>query len=111
METAINFGVWSLVPLIFALITVFWTRSAIFSLFSGTLIGVMMMGYNPDATMWGLDPAGGLVKLIVVSLDGEFIRICLIITFIVILFELFKRAGVLVAFANKVSKTGTSPKK
>ncbi len=111
METAISFGVWSLVPLIFALITAFWTRSAIFSLFSGSLIGVMMMGYNPDATMWGLDPAGGLVKLIAASLDGEFIRISVIIIFIGILFELFKRAGVLVAFANKVSKTGTSPKK
>jgi len=111
METAISFGVWSLVPLIFALITAFWTRSAIFSLFSGSLIGVMMMGYNPDATMWGLDPAGGLVELIAASLDGEFIRISVIIIFIGILFELFKRAGVLVAFANKVSKTGTSPKK
>lgn len=63
METAFNFGVWSLVPLIFALITVFWTRSAIFSLFSASLIGVILMGYNPDATMWRLDPAGELVKL------------------------------------------------
>ena len=111
MESAVNFGAWSLVPLIFALVIAFWTRSAIFSLFAGCLIGVMMMGYDPQATLLGLDPAGGLVKLIAASLDGEFIRICVIIIFIGILFELFKRAGVLVAFAEKVSKTGTSPKK
>ena len=111
MDSAVNFGVWSLVPLVFALVTAFWTRSAIFSLFVGCLIGVMMMGYNPEASLFGLDPAGGLVRLIASSLDGEFIRICVIIIFIGILFELFKRAGVLVAFANKVSKTGTSPKK
>lgn len=35
----------------------------------------------------------------------------MIIIFIGILYELFKRAGLLVAFANKVSKTGKSPKK
>lgn len=111
MEATINFGVWALLPLILALITAFWTRSAIFSLFAGCLVGVMMMGYNPDEFMMGIDPAGDFVKLIAASLDGEFIRICVIIIFIGILFELFKRAGVLVAFANKVSKTGTSPKK
>tara|TARA_R110002096_G_scaffold367840_1_gene561126 strand:+ start:68263 stop:69693 length:1431 start_codon:yes stop_codon:yes gene_type:complete len=111
MESVVNYGVWSLVPLVFALVTAFWTRSAIFSLFAGCLIGVMMMGYNPEASFFGLDPAGGIVRLIAGSLDGEFIRICVIIIFIGILFELFKRAGVLVAFANKVSKTGTSPKK
>lgn len=111
MENAVNFGIWSLVPLIFSLITAFWTRSAIFSLFSGCLIGVMMMGYDPDAPLWGIDPAGGLVNLFAISLDGEFIRICTIIIFIGILFELFKRAGVLVAFAKKVSKSGSSPKK
>ena len=111
MESTINFGVWSLVPLIFALVTAFWTRSAIFSLFAGCLIGVVMMDFDPNAALFGIDPAGGIVSLIAASLDGEFIRICVIIMFIGILFELFKRAGVLVAFANKVSKTGTSPKK
>lgn len=111
MEAAVNFGAWSLMPLIFALITAFWTRSAIFSLFIGCLIGVMMMEYNPAANLMGIDPAGGFVRLIEVSLDGEFIRICVIIIFIGILFEQFKRAGVLLAFANKVSKTGTSPRK
>ncbi|MEZ5758863.1 MAG: Na+/H+ antiporter NhaC family protein [Emcibacteraceae bacterium] len=111
METAVNYGVWSLVPLIFALVTAFWTRSAIFSLFAGCLIGVMMLDYDPLATLYGLDPAGGLVRLIENSLGGEFIRICVIIIFIGILFELFKRAGVLVTFADKVSKTGTSPRK
>ena len=101
MESVINFGVWSLLPLVLALITAFWTRSAIFSLFSGCLVGVMMMGYDPSASLWGIDPAGGLVKLIENSLGGEFIRICVIIIFIGILFELFNRAGVLVAFAQK----------
>ncbi len=110
MESVINFGVWSLLPLVLALITAFWTRSAIFSLFSGCLVGVMMMGYDPSASLWGIDPAGGLVKLIENSLGGEFIRICVIIIFIGILFELFKRAGVLVAFAQKVSRGGTSPR-
>lgn len=110
METAIDYGVWSLVPLIFAITTAFFTRSAIFSLFVGCLIGVVMMDFDPSATLLGLDPAGGFVKLIAGSLDGEFIRICVIIMFIGILFEQFKRAGVLVAFANKVSNTGTSPK-
>ncbi|MBT5186755.1 MAG: transporter [Kordiimonadaceae bacterium] len=111
METVINYGVWSLVPLVFSLVTAFWTRSAIFSLFAGCLIGVLMLGFDPSASFMGLDPAGGLVRLFAASLDGEFIRICVIIIFIGILFELFKRAGVLLAFANKVSKTGTSPKK
>ena len=110
METTIDYGVWSLVPLIFSLVTAFWTRSAIFSLFAGCLIGVMMMGFNPEASLFGLDPAGGLVKLIAISLDGEFIRICVIIIFIGILFELFKRAGVLLAFANKVSKNRVNTK-
>ncbi len=110
MESAINYGIWSLVPLIFAIVAAFLTRSAIFSLFSGCLIGVIMMDFDPSAALMGIDPAAGFVRLIADSLDGEFIRICVIIMFIGILFELFKRAGVLVAFANKVSGKGTSPK-
>ena len=111
MEATIEFGVWSLVPLIFAIVTAFLTRSAIFSLFAGCLIGVVMMGFDPSAVLFGFDPAGGFVKLIADSLDGEFIRICVIIMFIGILFELFKRAGVLVAFASKVSKAGGGSRK
>ncbi len=110
MESIINYGIWSLAPLLFAIVTAFLTRSAIFSLFAGSLIGVVMMDFDPAAALMGFDPAGGFVRLIANSLDGEFIRICVIIMFIGILFELFKRAGVLVAFANKVSRTGTSPK-
>jgi Na+/H+ antiporter NhaC len=110
MEAVIDYGVWSLAPLVFAIMTAFITRSAIFSLFAGCLIGVVMTSFDPAARMAGIDPAGGFVKLIAISLDGEFIRICVIIIFIGILFEMFKRAGVLVAFAQKVSKTGTSAK-
>jgi len=104
MESAVNFATRSRVSLIFALISVFCTRRAIFLLFAGCLIGVIMMGYDTSTTLFGLDSAGSLVRLIAASLDGEFIRICVIIIFIGILFELFKRAGVLVAFTKKVSK-------
>ncbi len=52
-------GIWSLAPLIIALIIAFKTRSAAFSLLVGSGIGVVMLG---------ADPARGLSELFQSSL-------------------------------------------
>lgn len=103
MEADFSFGIWSLLPLAFALLTAFWTRSAIFALFLGCLIGVFMIGFSTSSGAF--NPVYGLSDLIQSSLSGgEFIWISLIIVFIGILFELFKCSGVISAFAESVSK-------
>lgn len=109
MEAAINFGAWSLAPLAIALFTAFWTRSAIFALFMGCVSGVLMIGFGE--TSGPFNPIYGLSDLIQNSLGGgEFIWISLIVVFIGILFELFKRSGVITKFAESVSKQCETPR-
>ncbi len=103
MESDVSFGIWSLLPLAFALVTAFWTRSAIFALFVGCLIGILMIGFSTSASAF--NPVYGLSDLIQTSLGGgEFIWISLIIVFIGILFELFKCSGVITNFAESMSR-------
>ncbi len=88
-----NWGMWSLIPLVVTLVLAFVTRSALIAMLAGTFAGTLMMGSGPGA---------GLNELFQSSLgNGDFIWICEIVVLIGILFELFKRAGVLGALARR----------
>lgn len=109
MEADYSFGIWSLLPLALALLTAFRTRSAIFALFVGCLVGIFMIGFATSAGAF--NPVYGLSDLIQESLGGgEFIWISLIIVFIGILFELFKRSGVIALFAETMSSKCETPR-
>jgi len=88
-----NWGMWSLMPLVATLVLAFITRSALIAMLIGTFVGTLMMGAAPGI---------GLNQLFQSSLgNGDFIWICEIVVLIGILFELFKRAGVLGALARR----------
>jgi len=88
-----NWGVWSLMPLVATLVLAFVTRSALIAMLAGTIVGTLMMGSAPGV---------GLNQLFQASLGtGDFIWICEIVVLIGILFELFKRARVLSALARR----------
>lgn len=90
-----NWGVWSLLPLVATLVLAFTTRSALIAMLFGTFAGTLMLGAAPGV---------GLNKLFQTSLGNpDFIWICQIVVLIGILFELFKRAGVLNALADRFS--------
>jgi Na+/H+ antiporter NhaC len=97
----INWGLWSLMPLLVTLVLAFVTRSALIAMLTGTFVGTLMMGSAPGV---------GINELFQTSLgNGDFIWICEIVVLIGILFELFKRAGVLGALARRF--TGGSGKR
>ena len=88
-----NWGMWSLVPLVVTLVLAFITRSALIAMLAGTFVGTLMMGSAPGA---------GMNAIFQSSLgNGDFIWICEIVVLIGILFELFKRAGVLGELARR----------
>lgn len=88
-----DWGILSLLPLVATLVLAFVTRSALIAMLAGTFVGTVMLGGAPGV---------GLNDLFQASLgNGDFIWICEIVVLIGILFELFKRAGVLGALANK----------
>lgn len=88
-----DWGAWSLMPLLVTLVLAFVTRSALIAMLAGTFAGTLMMGSAPGS---------GLNELFQSSLgNGDFIWICEIVVLIGILFELFKRAGVLGALARR----------
>ena len=88
-----DWGWMSLAPLLVTLILAFTTRSALMGLLIGTFVGTLMLGAAPGV---------GFNELLQESLGtAEFIWICQIVILIGILFELFKRAGVLAALAQK----------
>jgi Na+/H+ antiporter NhaC len=90
-----NWGVWSLMPLVVTLVLAFFTRSALIAMLAGTFVGTLMMGTVPGA---------GLNAIFQSSLgNGDFIWICEIVVLIGILLELFKRAGVLGELARRFS--------
>ena len=102
-------GIWSLLPLLVALLIAFKTRSAVFSLFCGALIGVVLLSIDPNTQ--SANPLVGLNNLFQSSLGNEdFIWICLIVLEIGILFQLFKDVGVIAAFSQKVSSKASSHK-
>jgi Na+/H+ antiporter NhaC len=91
-----NWGVLSLLPLAATLILAFVTRSALIAMLFGTFAGTLMLGTAPGV---------GLNELFQSSLgNGDFIWICQIVILIGILFELFKRAGVLAALAQRFAR-------
>ena len=95
LTTAMNWGIWSLTPLVATLALAFVTRSALIALLTGAFIGTLMLGSAPGV---------GLNELLQRSLgNGDFIWICQIVILIGILFELFKRAGVLSALAQRMA--------
>ncbi|MDA0993910.1 MAG: transporter [Proteobacteria bacterium] len=90
---AFHWGMWSLSPLLATLVLAFITRSALIAMLAGTFVGTLMMGSVPGV---------GLNQLFQSSLgNGDFIWICEIVVLIGILFELFKRAGVLGTLARR----------
>lgn len=93
-----EWGMLSLLPLAVTLVLAFLTRSALVAMLVGTFAGTLMLGGVPGV---------GLNELLQGSLgNGDFIWICEIVILIGILFELFKRAGVLGALARKMSGGG-----
>lgn len=93
-----EWGIFSLMPLLATLVLAFVTRSALVAMLVGTFIGTLMLGSAPGV---------GLNELFQSSLgNGDFIWICEIVILIGILFELFRRAGVLGALANKFAGSG-----
>lgn len=98
-----NWGVWSMLPLLTTLVLAFITRSALVAMLVGTFAGTLMLGSAPGV---------GLNELFQASLgNGDFIWICEIVILIGILFELFKRAGVLGALARRFSDGSGSRRK
>ena len=94
----INWGLLSLLPLAATLVLAFLTRSALIAMAVGTLAGTLMLGMAPGA---------GLNQLFQESLgNADFIWICEIVVLIGVLFELFRRAGVLSALAARFASTG-----
>jgi len=74
-------------PLVITLVLAFLTRSALIAIAVGAFVGTLMLGMAPGA---------GLNQLFQSSLgNADFIWICEIVILIGVLFELFKRAGVL----------------
>ncbi len=88
-----DWGPASLLPLAVTLLLAFVTRSALVAMLTGTFVGTLMLGAAPGA---------GLDELFRRSLgNGDFIWICEIVMLIGILFELFRRAGVLQALSRR----------
>lgn len=109
MQNSLNLGLWSLVPLIIALLIAFKTRSAVFSLFAGCIVGVVMLSIGSGGH--SDNPLVNLNNLFQNSLgNADFIWICLIVFLIGILFELFKHAGVIQGFTQKMSMRANSHK-
>ncbi len=93
-------GYWSLLPLLVTLLLAFVTRSALVAMLVGTFVGTLMLGDLPGV---------GLNELFQSSLgNGDFIWISEIVILIGILFELFKRSGVLHALAGRFRSTAGS---
>jgi Na+/H+ antiporter NhaC len=98
-----DIGLWSLLPLVITLVLAFVTRSALIAMLIGTFVGTLMLGSVPGV---------GLNDLFQSSLGNEnFIWICEIVLLIGLLFELFRKAGVLGALANKFATSDTSRRK
>jgi Na+/H+ antiporter NhaC len=96
----LDWGIWSLLPLLATLVLAFITRSALIAMLVGTFVGTLMLGSAPGV---------GMNELFQASLgNGDFIWICQIVVLIGILFELFKRSGVLGALAERFSGKGSS---
>ncbi|HSD69542.1 MAG TPA: Na+/H+ antiporter NhaC family protein, partial [Woeseiaceae bacterium] len=91
----IDWGIWSLTPLLATLVLAFTTRSALIAMLVGVFVGTLMLGMAPGA---------GLNELFQSSLgNADFIWICEIVLMIGVLFQLVRKAGVLAELAQRVS--------
>jgi Na+/H+ antiporter NhaC len=98
-DAVTDIGLWSLLPLAVTLVLAFVTRSALIAMLIGTFVGTLMLGSLPGV---------GLNELFQSSLGNEnFIWVCEIVLLIGLLFELFRKAGVLGALADKFSTSST----
>ena len=85
---------YSLLPLLVTLVFAFMMRSALVAMLIGTFAGTLLIGLTPGI---------GLNEIFQASLGNEdFIWICEIVILIGILFELFKKSGVLTVLAERV---------
>jgi len=85
---------YSLLPLLVTLVFAFMMRSALVAMLLGTFVGTLLIGLTPGI---------GLNEIFQASLGNEdFIWICEIVILIGILFELFKKSGVLTVLAERV---------
>ncbi|MBT8080502.1 MAG: transporter [Gammaproteobacteria bacterium] len=99
----VDWGMWSLAPLALTLILAFTTRSALIAMLVGTFAGTLMLG---------LAPGSGLNQLFQDSLgNADFIWICQIVILIGVLFELFKRSGVLGELVRRFAAADGSRRK
>jgi Na+/H+ antiporter NhaC len=95
MGAGSNMGLFSLLPIVLALILAFITKDAVFSLLIGCIVGVIISG---------LDPATGLTNLFQQALGNpDFIWVLMIEIAVGILVALYMRAGVISAFADWAS--------
>ncbi len=95
MDASIDWGLFSLLPLGVTFLLAFVTRSALIAMLVGTFVGTLMLGGVPGASLNALFQA---------SLgNADFIWIVLIVVLIGVLFEGFKRAGVMAALAERAS--------
>lgn len=91
----VDWGLLSLLPLVATLVLAFITRSALVAMLVGAFIGTLMLGTAPGV---------GLNELFQSSLgNADFVWILEIVVLIGVLFELFKRSGVLGALARRFS--------
>jgi Na+/H+ antiporter NhaC len=95
-----DWGLWALLPLGVTLLLAFVFRSALIGMLAGASIGTLMAGSAPGV---------GLNELFQSALgNGDFVWICEIVILIGVLFELFRRAGVLGALAERFSVRSAS---
>lgn len=99
----IEWGLWSVLPLLVTLALAFWTRSALIAMLAGVFVGTLMLGFAPGV---------GLNRVFQSSLGNEdFIWICEIVVLIGILFELLRKSGVLGALAQRVASGASGRRK
>ena len=92
MENEVGLGIFSILPVIVALILAFYTKNAILSLLIGCIIGVILQGS---------DPATGFANLTMDALGNRnFIWVMMIEVAVGIMIALYMRAGVIDAFTK-----------
>ena len=98
-----SWGLFALAPLVVTLVLAFVTRSAVLSMFVGVVVGVVMTGASPGS---------GVSELLQASLgNAGFVWICLVVMLIGVLFEQFRRSGVLAEVPRRLAATATSPRR
>ena len=95
-----DWGLLALMPLAVTLVLAFLTRSALVSMIAGVIVGTLMLGGVAG------DSVSELFQLALGN--GDFIWICEIVMLIGVLFEQFRRAGVLSALPGRFANAARS---